>query len=331
MAHWVSLAKKGHEKHGLDYDEVIGKFAQNRDMTVVVDCVHGSSRVQIDNFFKGVKTERLHFLRKNSDYTFGGIAPEPSAANMEMARSFLNSRPEPLKLGVIIDPDADRIRFTDGTNDINMNQFGAMAYHFLHEVKKKKGLVAKTVATSNFANAMAVAFQEEIFEPRVGFKEFKPVINKALVCFEESDGISVIGHTPEKDAYIGLLLALDMVTTLGQNLGGYLAELQENYGHYFPEKDGLAVSKKGEALNRILAGLDVYQPGSRLKIAGLEKVIAEVISIDGHKIILDDGSWIMIRPSGTEPKVRFYVEARSEKEKEALFKTAKDMLRQIGL
>ena len=94
-----------------------------------------------------------------------------------------------MKLGAIIDPDGDRIRFTDGTTEIAMNQFGAMAYHFLHEYRGKTGMVAKTVATSNLANGMAEAFGEELFEPRVGFKNFKPVIGQALVFFEESDGI----------------------------------------------------------------------------------------------------------------------------------------------
>ena len=82
-------------------------------------------------------------------------------------------------------------------------------------------------------------FSEEVFEPRVGFKEFKPVIGKALVYFEESDGISIIGHTPEKDAYIGLLLAMDMVLTLQKNLGDYLEVIEDQYGTYYPDRDGV--------------------------------------------------------------------------------------------
>ena len=113
----------------------------------------------------------------------------------------LQAAGQPLRLGAIIDPDGDRIRFTDGHVEISMNQFGAMAYHYLHEHKGKRGMAAKTVATSNLVNALAAGFGEELFEPRVGFKEFKPVIGRALVCFEESDGITVIGHTPKKDTF----------------------------------------------------------------------------------------------------------------------------------
>jgi phosphomannomutase len=270
-------------------------------------------------------------LRGESDPTFGGITPEPSSTNMKPVMQILSSRPEPLKLGAVIDPDGDRVRLTDGKVEIDMNLFGAMAYHFLHEHKRLQGMVAKTVATSNFANRLAEDFGEEIFETRVGFKEFKPVIGKALVCFEESDGISVIGHTPEKDAYIGLLLALDMVLTLRKNLGDYLFEIQKEHGYYFPAKDGVLVSSKGKDLMSALSQLEKYSEGSVVKVGNEKRTITNIIDIDGRKMVLDDGSWLMVRPSGTEPKVRFYVEARDKEKQLALFDTAKGMLAEIGL
>jgi phosphomannomutase len=305
------------------------------DLVVAVDCVHGASRQHIDTLFKGIRAaipeSRLLVLRGESDPTFGGIAPEPSPANMQPVSEVLKQRPESFKLGMVIDPDGDRIRFTDGTVDLDMNKFGAMAYHFLHFHKGFKGMVAKTVATSNFANRLAADFGEEVFEPRVGFKEFKPVIGKALVCFEESDGITVIGHTPEKDAYIGLLLALDMILSLKKNLGEYLLDIQNEHGFYFPARDGVAVSKQGSDLQKTLDQLDKYTKGTLVRVGDKEQRIAATIDIDGRKMIFEDGSWLMIRPSGTEPKVRFYVEARDEENKAALFGTAREMLREIGL
>ncbi len=331
LACWQELVAKGASLHGLNYKEILVSFHGATDCVVVVDCVHGASRVHMRSLFGNQSSERLIFLRDQADPTFGGVAPEPSSQNMQQVLATLRQRPEPFKLGVIIDPDADRIRFTDGTIEIDMNLFGAMAYHYLHEQKGKHGLVAKTVATSNFANAIAKGLHEEIFEPRVGFKEFKPVIGKALVCFEESDGITVIGHTPEKDAYIGLILALDMMLSLKKNLGDYLGEIQAEYGQYYPAKGGVEVSQQGKVLLDTLAGLEKYAVGTTIDIGGQAKKITEVITIDGRKMILEDNSWLMIRPSGTEPKVRFYVEARSESGKDGLFAAAKAMLSEIGL
>lgn len=328
---WKELVARNQTVHGLDYEKIINAFNQESDLCVVIDSVHGASRKDIPDFFNNHGEQRLTLLRGNADVTFGGIAPEPSSQNLQPVLSALAQRKESLKLGAIIDPDGDRIRFTDGTTEITMNQFGAMAYHFLHEIKEKKGMVAKTVATSNLANAVAQGLGEDIFEPKVGFKEFKPVLGNALVFFEESDGISIIGHTPEKDAYIGLLLALDMVLTTKKNLTEYLREIEAQYGAYFPDRDGVTVSQKGGELLDTLSRLDRYTEGSEVIINGKPKRIDSVITIDGRKMILEDGSWIMIRPSGTEPKVRFYVEARNQEETKQLVDTAKSMLAEIGL
>ena len=328
---WQQLVRSGTARHGIEYDRLLADLAANDEVVVCVDAVHGASRQYLGRLLNNPPPERLLVLRDTEDPTFGGIAPEPSSTNMQPVIAALAARPEPLKIGAIIDPDGDRIRFTDGTIEISMNQFGAMAYHFLHEIKGKRGMVAKTVASSNLANALATQLGEEVFEPKVGFKEFKPVINKALVYFEESDGISIIGHTPEKDAFIGLILAIDMVLTLKKPLGHYLAEIEATFGHYYPDRDGVTVSQQGESLLRALDQLRAYGPGSQVQVGEGHKTIASVIDIDGRKMILDDGSWIMIRPSGTEPKVRFYVEARNREETSLLVKSAKSMLAEIGL
>lgn len=328
---WKQLVRKNKNIHSVHYDEIMADFAKDSEVVVAIDSVHGASRIHIASLFEDTLTDRLIQLRDSSDVTFNGIAPEPSSVNISGVMELLASRKEPLKVGAIIDPDGDRIRFTDGSVEISMNQFGAMAYHFLHEVKGKKGMVAKTVATSNLANRLADVFGEETFEPRVGFKEFKPVIGKALVYFEESDGISIVGHTPEKDAYIGLLLALDMVISRRQNLGEYLAEIEKEFGAYYPDRDGLPVSVQGSELTDALSKLEKYDVGVSVNVGGVKQRISQVIDIDGRKMIFEDGSWLMIRPSGTEPKVRFYVESRTESGTVALVAAARAMLEEIGL
>ncbi len=328
---WKNLVHKNYHAHGLDLKGSIGAFLEQKDMVIAVDCVHGASRLHIHALFNDCQSSRLILLRNTSDVTFGGVAPEPSTANMQEIVRILKDRKEPLKLGAIIDPDGDRIRFTDGTTEISMNYFGAMAYHFLHEYKKKKGMVAKTVATSNLANSIAENFHEELFEPSVGFKNFKPVIGRALVYFEESDGISIIGHTPEKDAYIGLLLALEMMLTTKMNLGDYLRKIESQFGAFYPDRDGIEVLAKGEKLQSLLAGLEKYGEGCMVTIGDTPRRIKKVITIDGRKMVFEDGSWLMIRASGTEPKVRFYVESRTASGTADLVAAAKAMLTEIGI
>jgi phosphomannomutase len=331
LAEWQALVAANEPRHGLALDGAVASFLARPDLVVAVDAVHGASRLHLRRLFGGTDSPRLFLLRDTADVTFGGVAPEPSWQNLQPVVSLLRARPERLKLGAIIDPDGDRIRFTDGSREIGMNAFGAMAYHFLHQHKGKQGMVAKTVATSNLANSLARAFGERLFEPAVGFKNFREVVGQALVCFEESDGITVIGHTPEKDAYIGLLLALEMVLATGKNLGDYLDEIEREYGAYFPDRDGIAVADQGAALAVKLERLAKFQVGDVVEVGGEGRRIAEVIAIDGRKLVFEDGSWLMVRPSGTEPKVRFYVESRTRRGTEELVAAAKELLVEAGV
>jgi phosphomannomutase len=235
-----------------------------------------------------------------------------------------------------MDPDGDRIRFADHTIQIPMNYFGAMALHFLHVHKGLQGVAAKSVGTSNFVNAIAEKHGIPLKETPVGFKNFRPFMlpdsqERAIVAFEESDGISGYNHTLEKDALFGLLLAIEMVATTGKNLGKYLSDLMDEYGHYYPDRSGIEVARSlaGEELSKRLSVIgERYPEGSTIRIGNKSLKVAKLITVDGTKIVLEDGSWLMIRPSGTEPKVRFYIEARTVKEKEAIFKTAERLTRE---
>ena len=313
----------------------IRDFINGTDCVICIDNVHGATRGRIQRIIG--ESSKIKYLRTEDDYLFGGVAPEPSEKNMEGVEKVLKQSNARFKLGAIMDPDGDRIRFAAGYGDgivqIPMNYFGAMALHFLYKHKGIKGVVAKSVGTSNFVNAIAEKLGIPIKETKVGFKNFRPYMLKAsseraIVAFEESDGISGYNHTLEKDAVFGLLLSIEMTAVTGKNLNEYLKDIMDEFGYYYPDRSGIAVdpSLVGEPLIRKLSVINEnYKVGMSVDIGGRTKVVKDMITVDGTKIVFDDGSWLMIRPSGTEPKGRFYIEARTEDGKKAVFETAEKM------
>jgi len=312
----------------------IRRFIEGEDCCIYIDHVHGATRSR-PNVLLG-ESPKIKYLRTEDDYLFGGIPPEPSAKNIKPVMDALKGVRSKFKLGVIMDPDGDRIRFTDGEMDITMNHFGAMALHFLAVYKNISGVLVKSVATSNFGNAIAEKLGIPVRETAVGFKNFRPYMlqdarERAIVSYEESDGISGYNNTLEKDAMFGFLLAIEMLSVTKKNLGGYLRELEEKFGAYFPERANIEVE-------RSLAGAPLLEKLSRLKskltaggkvtVGKSSKSIKTVISIDGIKVVLEDDSWFLIRPSGTEPKVRFYVETRSSETLKDMIETADRLTRE---
>jgi phosphomannomutase len=321
------------ERKTLDIQR-IKKFISEEDCFICIDNVHGSTRGKIQRILG--EGPRIAYLRTEDDYLFGGVAPEPSEKNMSGVDKSLKNSKAKLKLGVIMDPDGDRIRFSDGTTQIPMNYFGAMALHFLHVHKKINGVVAKSVGTSNFVNAVAGKLGIPIKETRVGFKNFRPYLlpsskERAIVAFEESDGISGYNHTLEKDAIFGMLLSIEMMAVTGRNLSVYLKEIMDEFGYFYPDRSGISVDRSlsGEPLTMKLSAISrQYKKGTSLSVGGKTRIVADLITVDGTKLVFDDGSWLMIRPSGTEPKVRFYIEARTEEDKKAVFEAAERMTRE---
>jgi len=315
------------ERKTLDIGK-IREFIKSSDCIICVDNVHGATRGRLQRIIG--ESPKIQYLRTADDYLFGGTAPEPSEINMAGVEKVLKGSPAQLKLGVIMDPDGDRIRYADGSMQIPMNYFGGMALHFLHIHKGINGVVAKSVGTSNFVNAIAEKLGIPIKETKVGFKNFRPYLlqsspEKAIVAFEESDGISGYNHTLEKDALFGLLLALEMIAVTGRNLGEYLREIMDEFGHYYPDRSGISVDRSlvgGPLFQKLSLIKEQYKKGAVVNIEGKNRTITDLITVDGTKMVFDDGSWLMIRPSGTEPKVRFYIEARTEEGKKAVFETA---------
>jgi len=320
------------ERKTLDL-ETIENFIGSEDCIICIDNVHGSTRGVVELILSS--SARIKFLRTEENFLFGGIAPEPSEKNMQGVENILRQSNARFKLGVIMDPDGDRIRYADGSVQIPMNYFGALALHFLHVYKNISGIVAKSVGTSNLVNAIAVKLKIPVKETPVGFKNFRPYMlrsseERAIVAFEESDGISAYNHTLEKDAIFGFLLAVEMMAVTRKNLSEYLKDVMDEYGYYYPDRSGIAVDQAvaGKPLLQKLSTVkDRYRKGTAITIGRHARTVKDVITVDGTKIIFDDGSWLMIRPSGTEPKVRFYIEARTSEDKKAIFDLAERMTR----
>lgn len=306
----------------------IKDYINREDCFICIDHVHGATRGRLERIIGN--SEKILFLRTENDYLFGGVAPEPSERNMEAVVKSLNISPARFKLGAIMDPDGDRIRLADSDSQIPMNYFGAMAFHYLFNYRNLRGVVAKSVGTSNLVNAIAMRFGVTVKETKVGFKHFRPYLlrtskERAIVAFEESDGISGYNHTLEKDAIFGLLLAIEMMAVTGKNLSDYLKDIMDEFGYFYPDRSGIGVDRSLAGIpliERLSVLKDLYREGTVVMVDNRKKRIIDVITIDGTKLVFDDGSWIMIRPSGTEPKVRFYIESRTEEEEKAIFELA---------
>ncbi len=122
-----------------------------------------------------------------------------------------------------------------------------------------------------------------------------------------------------------------MMAVTGKNISEYLKDIMDEYGYYYPDRSGIEVDRSlaGDILTRKLSTIkEQYSEGTKIEIDGHERTIKDQITVDGTKLVFDDGSWLMIRPSGTEPKVRFYIEARTESGKRSVFETAEKMTRE---
>ncbi|MBI4684478.1 MAG: phosphomannomutase [Nitrospirae bacterium] len=315
------------ERNTIDLEK-IRSFINKEDCIICVDNVHGATRGKIQRILGD--SPKIKYLRTEDDLLFGGVAPEPSEKNMHRVEQVLRESRARFRLGVIMDPDGDRIRHTDAKMQLPMNYFGAMAFHFLNVHKGISGVAVKSVGTSNLLNAIAEKQGISVKETKVGFKNFRPYLLKtskerAIVAFEESDGITGYNHTLEKDAIFGLLLAIEMVAVTGRDLSEYLKDIMDEFGYYYPDRSGIAVDRAlvGEPLLTKLSVIrELYKKGTEVDVGGQKRMVKDVITVDGTKLVFDDSSWLMIRPSGTEPKVRFYIEARTQEGKKAVFETA---------
>jgi phosphomannomutase len=277
---------------------------------VVYDPFWGAGRGYLSDLLRdaGVAVETVHDYR---DVLFGGHAPEPSDELLGDAR--VKMREMGAELSVATDGDADRFGVVDGDGTfIQPNYVIALLFDYLVETRGWRNGVAKSVATTNLINALADFHKVPLYETPVGFKYIGALIDEDKIAIggEESAGLTIRGHVPEKDGVIAGLLVAEMVATRGKSLGLQLKELFGKVGSFYPVRENFRLTPEVKAAFTEKMKADPTELGGRR--------VVRVVRTDGLKLILEDGSWVCYRLSGTEPVVRAYTEARSEQDMEAL-------------
>jgi phosphoglucomutase len=286
------------------------KAIAKASIKVVYDPFWGAGRGYISDLLRdaGVVVETVHDYR---DVLFGGHAPEPADHLLGDAKKKMAEIGA--ALAVATDGDADRFGVVDGDGTfIQPNYIIALLFDYLVETRGWRNGVAKSVATTNLINAVAAHYNVPLYETPVGFKYIGELIieDKIAIGGEESAGLTIRGHVPEKDGVLAGLLVAEMVATRGKSLDVQLKELFAKVGSFYPVRENFRLTQGAKAAFTEKLKTDPTELSGRK--------VASVVRTDGLKLILEDGSWVCYRLSGTEPVVRAYTEARSEQDMEAL-------------
>ncbi len=274
-------------------------------LAVVYDPMHGAARGYLDEALRraDVPVERLHDWR---DPYFGGRPPDPARANIPELIERVRAGGGRL-LGLATDGDADRFGVVDlDGRFIEPNYLLALFADYLCGERRVEGAIARSVATTHLLDAVAGRHGRELIETPVGFKYIGELIRDSRLCMggEESAGFSMRGHVPEKDGILACLLAAELVARRGRPLGEQLAVLMREVGPVATRRENLRLSpRQKEAFAQKLEQLPDRFGG--LAVEGVQ-------ALDGKKILLAGGAWLLMRESGTEPVVRLYGEARDE-------------------
>ena len=269
------------------------------------ESMHGVGAGCFDELLDGT-TCKVSTLNAEHNPTFGGINPEPIAQNYTKSAAWLKKHPHDICL--VTDGDADRVGGMDGRgNPLTTHQIiCALLHHFLIN-RKGKGRVVKALTTTSMVDKMCAAHGLELVETGVGFKYIctEMIKGNVLLGFEESGGIGFPGHIPERDGIAAGMMLLELLATERRSINQILAALEKKYGpHRYARRDAHFPLEKRAALMEFCKN----NPPSKL----LGSPVTEVKSFDGVKFIAANGSWLMLRGSGTEPILRIYAEAPSD-------------------
>src|SRR5437762_5743077 len=295
------------------------KVIKKAKLKIAIDLMYGTGRGYLDELLvdAGVKVTRFH---ERPDPLFGGHHPEPNAEGMAEVSQCVRSGKAQLGLG--LDGDADRFGVVDKSGAwLTPNQVLALTLYHLRKNRGWTGAVVRTVPTSHQVDAVAELLGVKVHETPVGFKYIGALMEREpiIVGGEESGGLSVKGHVPEKDGILACLFMAELVATEKKSLGRILQELEKQTGEFHTDRINVKISpeKKDALLNRLAGGLDFIGPFK----------VEKFITTDGYKFLLPDREWVAFRASGTEPLMRCYLEAKSAAQLKKLRAACETLLR----
>jgi phosphomannomutase len=292
-------------------------------LRILHECMYGSGYGYVAGLLGGGRTgvKELHAERNPF---FGGVNPEPIRPNIDSAIDVM--KPGGFALCICTDGDADRVGIIDETGRfINQLQVFALLMLHLFEVQGMRGPIVKTVNMTSMVDQLAAEFGSEVYEVPVGFKFVAPKMMEtdAVLGGEESGGFGIRGHIPERDGILVGLLFADMIVRRGKPLSQILADLEQRVGPHAYARHDIHLDREtyDSERKRILDVLAHNQPS---QVAGVK--VERVRSDDGFKFYLADGSWVLLRSSGTEALVRIYSEARDAAAVEARLRALEDVV-----
>src|SRR5579862_223435 len=271
------------------------KVIQKANVRVAFDPMWGAARGYSDELLRsaGVQVATVHDYR---DVLFGGHAPEPDDHLLEDLRKKM--RETGAQIGIATDGDADRFGIVDEDGTFfQPNYIIALLFDYLVETRGWRNGVGKSVATTNFINALAQHHKIELYETPVGFKYIGELImqDKIAIGGEESAGLSIRHHVPEKDGVLAGLMCCEMVARRGKTMQQQLRDLFGKVGSYYPRRENFRLTPqvKQKFTEKLQAEPQEF----------FGHKVTQVVRTDGLKLVLDDGSWVCYRLSGTEPVV----------------------------
>ncbi len=293
-------------------------------LKIIVDLMHGTGRGYLDDILKGVCC-KVEVLNENLDLLFGGHPPEPARENLDKLIAEVKKRKA--DLGLALDGDADRFGIVDERGRFyTPNEIIALLFKHLIDTRPRLKQVARTHSTTTLIDRIAKRYGIEVIETPIGFKYIGEILLKGncIIGGEESGGLSIANHLPEKDGILACLLVVEMVAMQRKKLSRILNDLYREFGRTYPGK--LNFTLRDDEKSRLLDMLDRRPPKA---IAGLRVSVSN--KTDGYKFVLEDLSWVLIRPSGTEPLVRCHFEAPTQNKTKRLGRYCQNLISSFKL